>query len=107
MQHGQDEKGEWLKITYYDEDADVASAFRCTRSPAYLLAFEQLFIRPHTHARRSFTLITAADIVAQQALLRHPDFCGRADEGRTGRCVPDCRRRAARITWLIVILSLM
>ncbi len=29
LQHGHDEKGEWLKITYYDEDgADVSERFR-------------------------------------------------------------------------------
>ncbi len=48
MQHGQDEKGEWLKITYYDEDgADVSERFRL-HTPAQRTAFEQLFIRPHT-----------------------------------------------------------
>ncbi|QJU73348.1 DEAD/DEAH box helicase [Salmonella enterica subsp. enterica serovar Infantis] len=75
MQHGQDEKGEWLKITYYDEDgADVSERFRL-HTPAQRTAFEQLFIRPHTRTPGvPLRWITAADIVAQQALLRHPDF---------------------------------
>lgn len=75
MQHGQDEKGEWLKITYYDEDgADVSERFRL-HTPAQRTAFEQLFIRPHTRTPGvPLRWITAADIVAQQALLQHPDF---------------------------------
>jgi DNA repair protein RadD len=48
LQPGADEKGEWLKITYYDEDgADVSERFR-VQTPAQRTAFEQLFIRPHT-----------------------------------------------------------
>lgn len=48
LQHGGDEKGPWLKITYYDEDgADVSERFRL-QTPAQRIAFEQLFIRPHT-----------------------------------------------------------
>lgn len=35
LQHGHDEKGEWLKITYYDEDgADVSERFVCKRPPS-------------------------------------------------------------------------
>ncbi len=57
MQHGSDEKGPWLKITYYDEDgADVSERFRL-QTPAQRTAFEQLFIRPHTrYAGRAVTL---------------------------------------------------
>ncbi|MGU0042692.1 hypothetical protein ACVXHA_03995 [Escherichia coli] len=41
LQHGHDEKGEWLKITYYDEDgADVSKRFRL-QTPAQRTAFEQ------------------------------------------------------------------
>jgi DNA repair protein RadD len=48
LQHGADDKGPWLKITYYDEDgADVSERFRL-HTPAQRTAFEQLFIRPHT-----------------------------------------------------------
>ena len=50
LQHGHDEKGEWLKITYYDEDgADVSERFR-SQTPAQRTAFEQLLsvrIRAH------------------------------------------------------------
>ena len=75
LQHGHDEKGEWLKITYYDEyGADVSERFRL-QTPAQRTAFEQLFIRPHTRTPGiPLRWITAADILAQQALLRHPDF---------------------------------
>ena len=72
---GADEKGEWLKITYYDEDgADVSERFR-VHTPAQRTAFEQLFIRPHTRTPGvPLRWITVADIVHQQVLLRHPDF---------------------------------
>lgn len=75
LQHGADEKGEWLKITYYDEDgADVSERFRL-QTPAQRTAFEQLFIRPHTRTPGvPLRWIIAADISAHQALLRHPDF---------------------------------
>ncbi len=74
-------KANGLKITYYDEYLArmLVSASACTRL-AQRTAFEQLFIRPHVpHARRSFTLITAADIVAIGAVAASR-FCGRADE---------------------------
>ena len=69
LQPGADEKGEWLKITYYDEDgADVSERFR-VQTPAQRTAFEQLFIRPHTRTpgvplrwitvRRSLTMKVA------------------------------------------------
>ena len=75
LQHGGDDKGPWLKITYYDEDgADVSERFRL-QTPAQRTAFEQLFIRPHTRTPGvPLRWITPADIVAQQPLLRHPDF---------------------------------
>ncbi|WP_225852678.1 hypothetical protein, partial [Haemophilus parainfluenzae] len=64
-----------MKITYYDEDgADVSERFRL-QTPAQRTAFEQLFIRPHTRTPGiPLRWITAADILAQQALLRPPDF---------------------------------
>jgi DNA repair protein RadD len=66
LQHGADDKGSWLKITYYDEDgADVSERFRHT--PAQRTAFEQLFIRPHTRTPGvPLRWITPADILAQQ-----------------------------------------
>ncbi|WP_151994508.1 DEAD/DEAH box helicase [Buttiauxella massiliensis] len=75
LQHGGDEKGDWLKITYFDEDgADVSERFRL-QTPAQRMAFEQLFIRPHNRAPGvPLRWINAADVVAQQSALRHPDF---------------------------------
>ncbi|WP_436876791.1 DEAD/DEAH box helicase [Siccibacter turicensis] len=72
---GADDKGEWLNVTYYDEEgADVSERFRLT-TPAQRTAFEQLFIRPHTRTPGvPLAWKTAADLLAQQALLRHPDF---------------------------------
>ncbi|WNN47408.1 DEAD/DEAH box helicase [Siccibacter colletis] len=72
---GADDKGEWLNVTYYDEEgADVSERFRLT-TPAQRTAFEQLFIRPHTRTPGvPLAWKTAADIQRQQALLRHPDF---------------------------------
>ncbi|PSN07683.1 DEAD/DEAH box helicase [Siccibacter turicensis] len=72
---GADDKGEWLNVTYYDEEgADVSERFRFT-TPAQRTAFEQLFIRPHTRTPGvPLAWKTAADLLAQQALLRHPDF---------------------------------
>ena len=80
-------KGPWLKITYYDEDgADVSERFRL-QTPAQRTAFEQLFIRPHTRTPGvPLRWITPADIIAQQALLRHPDFVVARMKGNTGRC---------------------
>lgn len=50
LQHGEDDKGEWLSITYYDEDgADVSERFRLN-TPAQRTAFMQLFLRPHLRA---------------------------------------------------------
>jgi DNA repair protein RadD len=35
LQHGGDDKGPWLKITYYDEDgADVSERFRLQTPPS-------------------------------------------------------------------------
>lgn len=72
---GLDAKGEWLKITYYDEDGASASERFRLHTPAQRMAFQQLFLRPHQRAP-GITLGwgNASDIVAQQALLRHPDF---------------------------------
>ncbi|WP_130099773.1 DEAD/DEAH box helicase [Siccibacter turicensis] len=72
---GADDKGEWLNVTYYDEEgADVSEHFRLT-TPAQRTAFEQLFIRPHTRTPGvPLAWKTATDLLAQQALLRHPDF---------------------------------
>ncbi|WP_058911859.1 DEAD/DEAH box helicase [Entomohabitans teleogrylli] len=75
LEHGEDAKGPWLKIVYYDEDgADVSERFRL-QTPAQRTAFEQLFIRPHSRAPGvPLRWITVADVLASQGLLRHPDF---------------------------------
>ncbi|MFS2224479.1 DEAD/DEAH box helicase [Pantoea sp. B65] len=75
LSHGSDEKGEWLKASYFDEDGtSVSERFRL-KSPAQRKAFEQLFMRPHQRAPGvPLGWQTAADVVALQPLLRHPDF---------------------------------
>ncbi|MDU1573830.1 MAG: DEAD/DEAH box helicase family protein [Pantoea sp.] len=75
LTHGRDDKGEWLKATYFDEDGtSVDERFRL-RMPAQRKAFEQLFMRPHQRAPGvPLGWQTAADVVALQPLLRHPDF---------------------------------
>lgn len=75
LETGSDDRGEWLKARYFDEDAtEVSERFRL-KSPAQRMAFEQLFLRPHQRAPGiALHWKTAADIVAQQSLLRHPDF---------------------------------
>ena len=75
LTHGRDDKGEWLKATYFDEDGtSVDERFRL-RTPAQRKAFEQLFMRPHQRAPGvPLGWQTAADVVALQPLLRHPDF---------------------------------
>ena len=72
---GQDSQGQWLTVTYYDEDgADVSERFRL-QTPAQRKAFEMLFLRPHSKAPGvPFLWRDAADITDRAALLRHPDF---------------------------------
>ena len=75
LESGSDEHGEWLKARYYDEDAtEVSERFRL-KTPAQRTAFEQLFLRPHQRAPGvPLGWKTAADVIALQPLLRHPDF---------------------------------
>ncbi|MBJ3816399.1 DEAD/DEAH box helicase [Shimwellia pseudoproteus] len=75
LEAGQDGKGPWLNVTYYDEDgADVSERFRL-QTPAQRTAFEMLFLRPHSKTPGvPFTWHSPADIVARGPLLRHPDF---------------------------------
>jgi len=75
LENGRDDKGEWLKITYYDEDgADVSERFRL-QTPAQRMAFLHNFLRPHQRAPGvPLEWNSAADVAAQQVLLRHPDF---------------------------------
>ena len=75
LEAGRDDKGEWLKATYYDEDGtSVSERFRL-QTPAQRTAFEQLFMRPHQRAPGvPLGWQPANDVVALQPLLRHPDF---------------------------------
>ena len=75
LESGRDAQGEWLKARYFDEEAtEVSERFRL-QTPAQRTAFEQLFLRPHQRAPGvPLSWKTAADIIAQQPLLRHPDF---------------------------------
>lgn len=75
LQHGVDAKGEWLRITYYDEDgADVSERFRL-HTAAQRHAFTHVFLRTHQRAPGvPFHWQRADDVVTQQALLRAPDF---------------------------------
>lgn len=75
LEAGRDDKGEWLKATYYDEDGtSVSERFRLQTS-AQRTAFEQLFMRPHQRAPGvPLGWQSARDVVALQPLLRHPDF---------------------------------
>lgn len=75
LENGRDDKGEWLKARYFDEEAtEVSERFRLS-TPAQRKAFEQLFMRPHQRAPGvPLGWENAADIVAMQPLLRHPDF---------------------------------
>lgn len=56
LQNGRDEKGEWLKITYYDEDgADVSERFRLhTRAANSLRA--TIYSPAYPNTRHTLTL---------------------------------------------------
>ncbi len=75
LDSGQDGKGQWLKITYYDEDgADVSERFRLATPPQRRL-FEQRFLKLHQRAPGvPFRWQTAGDICAAADVLRAPDF---------------------------------
>lgn len=75
LTHGKDDKGEWLKAVYYDEEGTSLSERYRLHTPAQRKAFEYLFMRPHQRAPGvPLGWETAADVVAMQPLLRHPDF---------------------------------
>jgi DNA repair protein RadD len=83
LESGQDDKGEWLKITYYDEDGASASERYRLQTPAQRTAFMHSFTRPHQRAPGvELKWTRAADIIAQQSLLRHPDFVVARMKGR-------------------------
>ncbi len=72
---GRDEHGEWLRVTYYDEDgAEVSERFRLTTPPQRRL-FDYRFLRRHQRAPGiPLPWLAAGDICAAAPLLRHPDF---------------------------------
>nr|WP_154324724.1 DEAD/DEAH box helicase [Pantoea sp. 201603H] len=75
LTHGNDENGEWLKAEYFDEDGNSVSERFRLKTPSQRKAFEQIFMRPHQRAPGvPLGWQNAADIVALQPLLRHPDF---------------------------------
>lgn len=75
LEAGHDVKGEWLKITYYDEDgASVSERYRL-QSSAQRSAFMYNFLCPHQRAPGiELEWQTAEDVIANQDRLRHPDF---------------------------------
>lgn len=83
---GSDEKGEWLKITYHDEDgADVSERFRL-QTPAQRQVFMLQFLRVHQRAPGILLLWqNAQDILHQQAALRPPDFVVARRRGKKGQ----------------------
>lgn len=83
---GGDEHGEWLRVTYHDEDgAEVDERFRLATPPQRRL-FDYRFLRPHQRAPGvPLPWRTAADICAAAPLLRHPDFVVARRQGRFWR----------------------
>lgn len=72
---GVDDKGEWLRVIYHDEDgAEVAERYRL-HTPSQRRAFEYRFLRLHQRAPGvAFLWQTARDITQSADLLRPPDF---------------------------------
>lgn len=72
---GQDNRGEWLRVTYYDEDgSDVSEQFRL-QTAAQRHIFELLFIRHHhTAPGTPLRWQSAADLAGYSEFFRHPDF---------------------------------
>ncbi len=75
LRAGQDDKGEWLQVTYYDEDcADVGERYRL-HTPAQRRLFALRFLPLHLRAPgMAFTWERAKDIEAAGDKLRAPDF---------------------------------
>lgn len=75
LRQGVDDKGEWLSVTYFDEDgAEISERFRLS-TPAQKRVFVNNFIRPHQRAPGTpFNWNRAEDVIHQQSFLRHPDF---------------------------------
>lgn len=72
---GQDNRGEWLTINYYDEDGTtVSERFRLT-TLAQRFVFEKQFLAQHLRAPGvPFQWQDAESVIRQQVLLRYPDF---------------------------------
>lgn len=75
LRAGQDDNGEWLQVTYYDEDgADVGERYRL-HTPAQRRLFALRFLPLHLRAPGvNFTWRRAVDIEAAADKLRPPDF---------------------------------
>lgn len=75
FQSGNDTKGEWIDINYYDEEGtSVSERFHLT-TPAQRKVFELKFLREHQRAPGvPFVWHNANDVIKQFDLLRHPDF---------------------------------
>ena len=75
FQSGNDTKGEWIDINYYDEEGtSVSERFHLT-TPAQRKVFELKFLREHQRAPGvHFVWHNANDVIKQFDLLRHPDF---------------------------------
>lgn len=72
---GNDAKGEWIKINYYDEDGTCVSERFRLATPAQKRVFEYRFLREHQRAPGvPFKWNNANDILLQQSLLRYPQF---------------------------------
>lgn len=81
LQHGHDEKGEWLKITYYDEDgADVSERFRLQNArPANCL--RAAFYPPaYAHTGHPAALDHRRRCPRPASLIATPGFCRRPHE---------------------------
>lgn len=78
--HGHDEKGEWLKITHYDEDgADVSERFRL-QTPAQRTAFRAAFYPPaYAHTGHPAAL-DHRRCPRPASLIATPGFCRRPHE---------------------------
>lgn len=75
FQSGNDTKGEWIDINYYDEEGtSVSERFHLT-TPTQRKVFELKFLREHQRAPGvPFVWHNANDVIKQFDLLRHPDF---------------------------------
>lgn len=76
LQHEHDEKGEWLKITYYDEDgADVSERFRL-QTPAQRNCLRAAFYPPaYAHTGHPSALDHRRRYPRPASLIATPGFC--------------------------------